>query len=165
MINLRNELKKFVKKGDLYLSAGGGSDVYIDLREACGKSLIRNAMVDRLYHIMDRGVNCVAGIGMGGIMLATTMATRYNLNLVTVRDKPKSHGTQSRIEGHPLEKGDLVAPIDDVLTTGNSLGTLIGILIKTPARLSPASVVVKRGEVCLPFPLRHLYTLEEIIKD
>jgi len=66
MINLKSELKRFVKRGDLYLSAGSKSDVYIDLREACGYPLIRDAMADGLYHFMDRGVNCVAGIGMGG---------------------------------------------------------------------------------------------------
>jgi len=98
-------------------------------------------------------------------MLATAIATKYNLNLVTIRDKPKGHGTLSRIEGYSLKRGDLVAPIDDVLTTGNSLGELWGILVKSPAGISPAGVVVKRGDVSLPFPLKHLYTLDEILND
>jgi orotate phosphoribosyltransferase len=47
------------------------------------------------------------------------MADRLSLPFVYVRDKPKGHGRQNRIEGH-LEPGQRVLVVEDLISTGGS---------------------------------------------
>jgi orotate phosphoribosyltransferase len=68
--------------------------------------------------------NAVGGLTLGADPVAYAIAyasaqSPRALRAFTVRKEPKSHGTQQLIEG-PLEPGDSVVIVEDVLTTGRS---------------------------------------------
>ena len=69
-------------------------------------------------------VKAVGGLTLGADPIAyaisyTSARTENPLRAFTVRKSPKNHGTQQLIEG-PFQSGDVVAIVEDVITTGES---------------------------------------------
>lgn len=61
----------------------------------------------------------VAGVATAGIPAAAVLGHDFHLPVAYVRDKPKSHGRQNRIEGK-LEKDTNCIVIEDLISTGGS---------------------------------------------
>lgn len=69
-------------------------------------------------------VKAVGGLTLGADPIAYAISYRSAdsakpLRAFTVRKAPKDHGTQQLIEG-PFRQGDVVAVVEDVITTGES---------------------------------------------
>ncbi len=65
----------------------------------------------------------IAGTATSGIPHATTLADRTRKPLTYIRNKPKTHGLQNRIEGLPADRGyegRNVILIEDLVSTGES---------------------------------------------
>ncbi len=62
-----------------------------------------------------------------------------------VRDNAKKHGTKKSIEGH-LKKGDRVAIVDDVITTGNSIIKAIEAVQAEGCEVGQVIAIVDRHE-------------------
>jgi orotate phosphoribosyltransferase len=126
----RDELRdiligKSLQRGDFTLSSGQKSTYYIDGKnttlDARGAFLAGRVL---LAMIADDVPDAVGGLTLGadpivGAMLALAGLENLELEGFIVRKQAKEHGTQSLVEG-PIDKGDRVVIIEDVLTTGAS---------------------------------------------
>jgi len=100
--------------------------VYNDNRLLLAKKKYRQMIAESFQEIINRSniqVDVIAGTSTAGIPHATTLADKMNLPLTYIRDKPKAHGLNNRIEGLPAEQGyegRKVLLIEDLISTGGS---------------------------------------------
>ncbi len=169
LAGMHDELVKVLRqlsivcRASLVLSSGEKSEFYVDVKKAYGCPGVLNLISDELYKTIDKNATCIAAAGYGGLSPASVISSKYRLNLSLVRDQPKKHGRCKLIDGYLPGKTDCVAIIDDVFTTGGSLGKIINALEPTGAKILGCSVVVKRGSGQLQAPLSYLITLEELL--
>ncbi len=127
--------EKSVLFGEFTLASGRRSDFYIDARLSTmspeGLRLIgeagRAALEDAGWN-----VDSIGGLTMGADPIACAIAyasaeSARPLRAFSVRKEPKVHGTGRRVEG-PFRKGDVVAVIEDVVTTGSSALSAIEVI-------------------------------------
>ena len=109
-----------LKFGEFRLKSGVLSPFYVDLRGIIAHPPILQAVAIRILDVLrplrfDR----IAGIPYAGLPIATAVALAGNLPMLYARKEAKDHGTRRTIEG-TFAPGDLVVPIDDVITDGAS---------------------------------------------
>ena len=119
--------ERSAKRGQFMLASGKQSTFYIDARLTTmspeGLSIIGPSA---LYVLRETGwrVDAVGGLTLGAdpISYAISYASAQSdhpLRAFTVRKEAKGHGTGRLLEG-PFRRGDRVAVIEDVITTGGS---------------------------------------------
>lgn len=75
----------------------------------------------------DLKFDVIAGVETAGIPHSSALAYRLNLPSIFVRKKPKTHGTQNRVEGGDV-KGKRVLLIEDHISTGfSSLDSVVAL--------------------------------------
>ncbi len=134
-----------VKKGNFILRSGRNSSYYLDMRAAYAYPEIINALADSLWKVTSREANCIAGYGIGGIPLATVIASRYNLKLCMLREKPKTYGAHKQIDGYIPSADDNLLLIDDVYSTGSTFNDAIEVLNKVGIKINECAVIVLRN--------------------
>ena len=106
-------------EGDFVLSSGKRSSFYVDkYLFSTDPALLRDlagALSERLPSDLDR----LAGVELGAVPLTVATALATGLPYVIVRKSAKEHGSSAGrdVEGN-LERGERVALIEDVVTTG-----------------------------------------------
>jgi orotate phosphoribosyltransferase len=119
--------QRSAKRGQFTLASGKHSTFYIDARLTTmspeGLSIIGPLALSLLQQT-GWNINAVGGLTLGAdpISYAISYASAHSdhpLRAFTVRKKPKAHGTGKLLEG-PFRRGDRVAVIEDVITTGGS---------------------------------------------
>lgn len=119
--------EKSVLFGEFTLASGRRSEFYIDARLSTmspeGLRLIGDAGRDALEHA-GWNVDSVGGLTMGADPIAyaiayASAASAKPLRAFSVRKEAKAHGTAKRVEG-PFRNGDVVAVVEDVITSGSS---------------------------------------------
>jgi orotate phosphoribosyltransferase len=115
------------RRGHFTLASGRQSTLYIDARLTTmspdGLALIGPLALATL-RASDWRVDAVGGLTLGADPVSYAIAyasasAGIPLRAFTVRKEAKAHGTGRLIEG-PFRKGDRVAVIEDVITTGGS---------------------------------------------
>ncbi|MBQ7456472.1 MAG: orotate phosphoribosyltransferase [Desulfovibrio sp.] len=116
------------KEGHFTLASGRTSDYYFDCRVTAlsseGSCLLGQLFTDCLR---DRAVVGVGGMTLGAdpLVSATTVCSylaNRPLNGLIVRKEAKDHGTGQYVEGMGnFAKGDRIAVLEDVITTGGSV--------------------------------------------
>ena len=119
--------ERSAKRGQFTLASGKQSTFYIDARLTTmspeGLSIIGPLALSVLGE-SDWRVDAVGGLTLGAdpisyaISYASARSSRP-LRAFTVRKEAKDHGTGRLLEG-PFRRGDRVAVIEDVITTGGS---------------------------------------------
>jgi orotate phosphoribosyltransferase len=127
LLHLLRELS--FERRSVTLASGRPSDFYIDCRRTAltaeGHYLIGRLLWDTLRRHTPE-VRAVGGMTLGADPLASAVSlTSYlagqPISAFIVRKEPKAHGTAQWVEGRALlVKGDTVAIVDDVVTTGGS---------------------------------------------
>lgn len=120
--------EKSYKEGNFVLTSGKKSDYYFDCRvtalSAEGSWLIGVLFNDLLADLAIKGIGGMT-LGADPLVSATTVISHERgrpLNGLLVRKEAKSHGTGQFVEGlGNFVKGDSVAMVEDVVTTGGSL--------------------------------------------
>lgn len=144
--------KRSVLKGKFKLSSGKVTDYYIDGRlttlDAEGLTLIGEIFLQEI--LKNPKISAVGGPTMGadpivGSVLTHGVLANKKLNGFIVRKEEKRHGTGKLIEGNLSEK-DVVAIVEDVVTTGGSVMKSIKAVEKTGAKVSKVLVVLDREE-------------------
>lgn len=153
-----------VEKKHVALKNAGDSDVYLDIKKAYGNPDLLGYLSVNLWHIINKdNPTCLAASGYGGIPLASAMALTYHWKLSLVRDGVKPHGNIKMIDGYLPDNNDRVAIIDDVVTTGGSLATMMHAINQTGAVIVGCYAVARRKDIELSSPLHTLYTLEDFL--
>ena len=170
-------LEKSYRKGSFTLTSGKTSDFYID-----GKQTTLSAeggyLCGRLLHDLirraDEPIDAVGGMTLGADPLVTAVSIVSYLQQMPipafiVRKEVKGHGTGSSIEGlKNLPAGCRVALIEDVVTTGGTLLTVIDRVETAGFTVGLVVTVVDRQEggaetlAARGYPLKALFTREEL---
>jgi orotate phosphoribosyltransferase len=107
-------------KGRFKLRSGLVSDTYFDKYLFESQPELLRAIADAMAELLPEGIQKIAGLELGGVPLATALSLKTGLPLLLVRKKAKEYGTQKQIEG-VMDKGDRIAVIEDVITTGGQV--------------------------------------------
>jgi len=109
-----------LKFGEFRLKSGVLSPFYVDLRGIIAHPPILQGIALRLLEVLrplrfDR----IAGIPYAGLPIATAVSLAGNVPMLYARKEVKEHGIRRAIEG-TFAPGDVIVPIDDVITDGAS---------------------------------------------
>lgn len=116
-----------LQRGEFTLASGKKASYYLDCRQITlhplGANLIAAAMLD-VIQAAGPLPNAVGGMAIGADPITAsivTVAGQRDLPLkgFMVRKEPKGHGTGKQVEG-PVEPGDRVVIVEDVITSGGS---------------------------------------------
>ena len=135
--------------GPFTLRSGTVSDWYLDARKTTysgdGARLVGAAFLE----LLAPEVTAIGGMTMGAdpLALATALAATgkgRRLNSFSIRKEAKDHGAGGRLVG-PIGPDDVVAVVDDTVTTGGALDEAIEVLNAEGIRVAQALVLVDRS--------------------
>jgi len=155
-MTIREELmirlvERSLKTGEFTLASGKKSSYYFNGKQTTldGRGAY---LVGRIFLAMlaDDVPDAVGGLTLGadpivGAMLALAGMEDLDLKGFIVRKAAKGHGTESLVEG-PVEKGDRVVVIEDVVTTGGSALQAINAVRELGCEVKKVIAVVDREE-------------------
>lgn len=122
------------------------SPFYIDLRLLQSKLEVKQEVVTTLIEQVEGlKYDCLAGIPLAAVFLASSMADRIRKPQITPRMDLKTHGERRRIDG-VFQKGEIALVIDDVLTRAKSKLEAIEILEGNGLVVRDVVVVVDREQ-------------------
>jgi orotate phosphoribosyltransferase len=171
-------LNKSYRKGIFTLTSGKTSDFYVDGKQTtlsaqgaylCGRQLY---LLIRAHH---EKINGVGGMTLGADPLVTAVSIVSYLEndpipAFIVRKESKGHGTGNFIEGKSnLQPGDLVAVVEDVVTTGGTLIKVIDRVENEGFRVGLVATIVDRQEggaenlAARGYPLASIFTRAQLI--
>lgn len=117
--------ERALKFGDFTLASGKKSTYYLDGKQitlnARGLRQVSEGLLDLLA---DTDYSAFGGMSIGadpivGGVLTAAAERGTDINGFMVRKEAKGHGTKKYVEG-PVQPGDRVVVVDDVVTTGGS---------------------------------------------
>jgi len=171
-------LKKSYREGRITLSSGLESDFYIDGKQTsldaegaylCGKLLFE------LIRSNPQPIAGVGGMTLGADPLVTAVSVisyleKSPLPAFIVRKEAKGHGTNNFLEGKEnLAEGAVVALLEDVVTTGGTLLTVIDRVEQQGFKVGMVATIVDRQEggaealAARGFSLLSIFTREELL--
>ncbi|GMS79904.1 hypothetical protein PENTCL1PPCAC_2079, partial [Pristionchus entomophagus] len=136
---LRNVLRLMTKYGvfklgEFTLKSGQRSPIYIDLRESFGHTDLMRVMCESIQGLIEsvekeKPYVGIVGVPYAALPYASILSQYTSQPLLIIRKEAKSYGTKKLIEGS-YAPGQRVIVVEDVVTTGQSLKEVIGILRK-----------------------------------
>jgi orotate phosphoribosyltransferase len=130
-------------EGDFVLSSGEHSSFYVDKYLFSTEPDLLRAVAIALSEKLPAGVERLAGVELGAVPLVVATALISGLPYVIVRKSAKEYGTSRGIEGN-LERGERVALIEDVVTTGTQAVRAARSLVKAGAEVVTIVAVLDR---------------------
>jgi orotate phosphoribosyltransferase len=164
-------LERAVSFGTFTLASGKTSSYYINSKKVLFGSEAVALLGELLYETTcDLDIQAIGGLEIGAIPMATAACLSYHragkpIEGFFVRKQAKDHGSKNRVEGL-VKKGDRVAVIDDVLTTGGSVLQAIEEIEKLGATVARVVCIVDRlqgaREALAKYDYRPLFTIAEL---
>ena len=117
--------EKSLQWGEFVLSSGKKADYYLDCRNVTLHPIGANLIADGMLELMEGKMpDAVGGMAIGADPITAAIITRAGqrdipLRGFIVRKEAKEHGKGKAVEG-PVESGDRVVIVEDVVTTGGS---------------------------------------------
>ncbi len=145
--------------GHFKLTSGRHSDVYYEKFTLLKQPSICTQLCEQMASLLkNSGVETVVGPTTGGIILAYDTA-RY-LGVESIYAEPGENGRIFK-RGFSLEKGQKVAIVDDVLTTGRSVQEVIDLVTSYDADIIKIILMLDRsnGTVTFDYPMEALATV------
>jgi orotate phosphoribosyltransferase len=133
-------------EGDFVLSSGRHSTFYVDKYLFSTKPDLLRDVARALSKKLPDGVQRLAGVELGAVPLVVATALVTELPYVIVRKSTKGYGTSRGIEGN-LERGERVALIEDVVTTGTQAVQAARSLAEAGAEVVTIVAALDRREV------------------
>jgi orotate phosphoribosyltransferase len=130
-------------EGDFVLSSGEHSSFYVDKYLFSTEPDLLRAVAAALSEKLPAGVERLAGVELGAVPLVVATALFSGLPYVIVRKFAKEYGTSRRIEGN-LGRGERVALIEDVVTTGTQAVRAARSLVRAGAEVVTIVAVLDR---------------------
>lgn len=138
-------------RGQFTLTSGKKSNYYFDGKKVTlspeGAYHVGKAMFDQLAGV---GIEAVGGVPVGAypIVAAVTLVSHLEgkpIPAFIVREEAKEHGTKRKMEGH-FKEGSRVAILDDVVTTGGSLLSVLRAVEEANCKVVKIIVLLDRHE-------------------
>jgi orotate phosphoribosyltransferase len=152
-------------EGDFVLSSGQRSSFYVDKYLFSTEPVLLRDVAVALSGKLPDGVERLAGVELGAVPLVVATALVTGLPYVIVRKSAKGYGTGRGIEGN-LERGERVALIEDVVTTGTQAVQAARSLAEAGVEIVTVVAVLDRREVPKErigeFPFAALLRLEDL---
>src|SRR5256714_4029585 len=104
----------------------------------------------------------VAGVPVGGLLLATAYSLETNIPFIYARVRPEGTGKRG-IEGH-FTAGESALIIDDLITRGSSILETAELLEENGLKVKDIIVLVDREHGAVERLRRHSYNLMSILK-
>jgi orotate phosphoribosyltransferase/uridine monophosphate synthetase len=104
----------------------------------------------------------VAGVPVGGLLLATAYSLETNIPLIYARSRPEGTGKRG-IEGR-FTAGDTALIIDDLITRGSSVLETAELLAENGLKVKDVIVLVDREHGAVERLRHHGYNLISILK-
>ncbi len=123
-------------QGTFTLRSGVQSSEYFDKYRFEADPRLLSAVAHELEALLPAEAEVLAGLELGGVPIATTLAQRAGLPLAFVRKKAKAYGTCRLAEGTDVA-GRRVVVVEDVVTSG-------GQVVESCARLRELGALVDR---------------------
>ena len=145
--------ERSVKTGRFTLTSGKISDLYIDARITTmspeGLRLIGPLAIE-IFKTAAWELDAIGGLTLGADPISYSISYASNLappllRAFTIRKEAKSHGTRKLIEG-AFQKGDRVAIVEDVVTTGHSALRAIDAVKDAGGHIAGVFALVDREE-------------------
>jgi len=139
-----------IKFGLFKLTSGKISPYYIDLRVVPSFPEVFQKICDFYVKLIQndggkKNFDRIAGIPTAGIPFASVVAYQLKKPFLYVRKGVRLHGRERRIEG-VLMPGDRVLLIDDLVTTGKSLGQAAEAVRTEGGLVNDAVILLDREE-------------------
>jgi len=144
-MNLKEMIKKGVKRGEFVLASGKKSDYYINIKEVYTDPEVLEEIARRMAKLMKKDIDRIAGVAIGAIPIAVALSLETGIPFVIIRKEEKEHGISSRIEGK-IKEEERVIVVEDVTTTGGSVINAIEALKEIGCVCEEVLVVVDREE-------------------
>jgi orotate phosphoribosyltransferase len=152
-------------EGDFVLSSGRRSSFYVDKYLFSTEPDLLSDVAAALARELPAGVERLAGVELGAVPLVVATALVTGLPYVIVRKSAKGYGTGRGIEGN-LERGERVALIEDVVTTGTQATQAARSLVEAGVEVVTIVAVLDRREVpegrLERFPFEALLRIEDL---
>ena len=160
--------KDCIKTGQFNLKSGKSSPIYIDLKNIISYPYILNNIAKEIWEEI-KNIECdvICGVPYGALPIASLISCNHNIPMVLVRKEKKKYGTSKLIEG-TYKKGCKCILIEDVITTGGSLKTVIHQLKQHDIEVIKIIVICDRRNISdknilNDYNLSYLFSITDII--
>ncbi|MCS6782292.1 MAG: orotate phosphoribosyltransferase [Gloeomargarita sp. SKYBB_i_bin120] len=175
---LRQELLQLLgrwayQEGEFLLSSGASSTYYINCKTVTLHPRGAYLVGHLCGALLAPETVAVAGLTLGADPIVTAISvvsaqTPHPVSGLIIRKQPKGHGVGSQIEGPLPPPGSWVTVVEDVVTTGQSLGLAVEVLRAAGYRVEQGITLVDRQQGGAAYlaakgvALTALFTLPEI---
>lgn len=164
--------EKAVVRGERKLASGKVSQYYIDGKQITlsAQGLLLTAKLI-LHTAQTLGADAIGGPTLGADPIAAAVSllssqSGHPIKAFIVRKEAKDHGMQKMIEGPPLQAGDKVLVVEDVITTGGSVLKAIQEVEKLGAKIVKVICLVDRNEgaaeILASYNYSPIFTLQDL---
>lgn len=153
-------------EGDFLLSSGKKSRFYVDKYLFSTEPDLLRDLAREISSRLPDGTQRLAGVELGAVPLVAATALHNGISYGIVRKSAKGYGTDNRIEGHPIEAGEKVALVEDVVTTGTQVLTAAAALEEAGAEVVGIVAVLDRrdegSDVLGGYPFETVLRMEDL---
>jgi len=131
-------------EGHFILSSGLHSEKYMQCALLLQYPHIAKIAGEKIAEkFKDRGITCVAGPAMGGVIIAYTVAEALGVKTIFGE---RENGTMCFRRGFNISETDNILVVEDVITTGKSVKELISVINQYGATIAGVASIVDRSE-------------------
>ncbi len=158
-----------LKLGNFKLKNGTYSPFYLDVRHVVSYPQILQSLAECLSSITEHvSYDVMCGVPYAALPIATALSLHNKKPMIIKRKETKQHGTQKMIEG-VFQQGNNCLIIEDIITTGGSIGETISDLENAGLKVTDIVVCIDREQSGVEnvrskgYRVHALYTISEII--
>lgn len=135
-----------IKFGEFTLKSGKKSYVYADIRTAISHPKIFTTLCDLIYSKMNGlKYDSICGVPYSALTFASGIAYAHQIPMLLKRKEAKEYGTKKIIEGN-YQAGDTCLVIEDVVTTGMSIGETTVVLEEAGLKVQDIVCFINRNQ-------------------